>query len=60
MKTKRLLGSLIFTLLVCSLAVVAQTPAQTELTQYIRENYTKREVQVPVLEAGNGDPAGGQ
>ena len=46
MKIKRLLGSLIFTLFVCNIAAIAQVP--NELAQYIRENYTKREVAVPV------------
>ena len=45
MKIKRLIWSLIFSLIVCNIAAFAQV--QNELAQYIRDNYTKREVMVP-------------
>lgn len=44
---KRILLFLIFLLTFISFAL-AQTPAQKELADYIRANYTKREVQIPM------------
>ncbi len=35
-------------LFVFSIAIAAQTPAQTELAEYIKTNYTKREVLIPM------------
>lgn len=46
MKIKRLAWSLVFSLFVINLAAFAQV--QNELAQYIRDNYTKREVMIPV------------
>lgn len=50
MKIQRLFGPLILALFVCSLSVLAQPSPQlqAELAKYITDNYTKREVQIPV------------
>ncbi len=46
MKKMRLLLSLILTVLVCQILVFAQN--QNELAEYIKNNYTKREVSIPM------------
>lgn len=50
MNNKRVFLLITILLVFCASALVAQTPAPqpSELAKYIQENYTKREVQIPV------------
>jgi putative CocE/NonD family hydrolase len=47
MKINRVILPLIVTFLLCPLAAFAQFPTQQELADYIKANYTKREVTIP-------------
>src|ERR1044072_3797572 len=48
MKIDRVVLSLIAVLILCPLAALAQFPTPEELTEYIKANYTKREVMIPM------------
>src|SRR5262245_7392796 len=48
MKSYRVILSVLITLVLCPLAAFAQFPTPEELTAYIKDNYTKREVTIPM------------
>ncbi|HEV7645694.1 MAG TPA: CocE/NonD family hydrolase [Pyrinomonadaceae bacterium] len=48
MKIDRVLLSLIAVLILCPLAAFGQFPTVEELTEYVKTNYTKREVMIPM------------
>ena len=48
MKIKRVILSLTAVFILCQITVLAQQPQPNELADYIKANYTKREVQIPM------------